>query len=126
MNTETIVGQIDAEIEKLQRIRAIFEELLTPKPQVDAKPRPASLKPVPVSATKVEPRIIVVPPKERREYKRRVKPINVQPNALSAPVSSLPVFVPKAVVRQAPGERAASADSVVEAAIRRKLLGGVV
>ena len=124
MNIELIVGEIDAEIEKLKRIRAILEQLLTPKPQKIAKPRRARLQSLPQVELHPEPRLVVLPPKQRREYTRRVKQAAVEPKALAAPMSNRPVFVPKAVVRESQPAQAVHDGSGLEALMRRKLLGG--
>jgi hypothetical protein len=124
VNIELIVGEIDAEIEKLQRIRAILEKLLAPESRTIAKPRPARRKQVPQIAVRPEPRLIVLPPIERREYTRRVPPVLIEPKALAAPASSRPVFVPKAAIREAPPAKVADHGINLEAVMRRKLLGG--
>ena len=124
MNIELIVGEIDAEIEKLKRIRAILEQLLTPKPQRIAKPRRARIRRLPQVELQPEPRLVILPPKQPREYTRRVKQAAVEPKALAAPMSNRPVFVPKAAVRESQPAQAAHDGSGLEAVMRRKWLGG--
>ena len=120
MNIELIVGELDAQIEKLQQIRAILEELLRPKSRGIVKPRRAR---VPQIELKPEPRLVVLPPKQRREYTRRVKQATIEPKALAAPMSDRPVFVPKAAVQESQPAKAAHDGSGLEAVMRRKLLG---
>lgn len=124
MNIELIVGEIDAEIEKLKRIRAILEQLLTPKPEQFTKPRPARLQSLPQIELRPEPRLVILPPKRTREYTRKVKQAAVEPKALAAPMSNRPVFVPKAAIGTSQPAKAAQDGSGLEALIRRKLLGG--
>jgi hypothetical protein len=124
VNIELIVGEIDAEINKLQRIRAVLKELLTPKPRTIAKQRPARVRRLSQIAVQPEPRLVVLPPRQRREYARRVKAVVIEPKALTAPVSSLPVFVPKAAAPESQAAKAAGEGSNLEAVMRRKLLGG--
>lgn len=121
---ELIVGQIDAEIEKLQRIRAILEDLLTSKSPRIAKRRSARVRPLPGIEIKPEPRLVVLPPKARSEYTRRVKEAVIEPKALAAPLSNFSVFVPKAAVPESQRAKAADAGSNLEAVMRRRLLGG--
>jgi hypothetical protein len=124
VNIELIVGEIDAEIEKLKRIRAILEQLLTPKSQRIAKPRRARVRHLPQMERQPEPRLVVLPPKQQREYTRRVKQAAVEPKALTAPLSNRPVFVPKAGIRESQPAKVAHDGSALEALMRRKLLGG--
>jgi len=124
VNIDLIVGEIDAEIEKLQQIRAILEDLLTPKSRTVTKPRPARVKRLPQIEVQPEPRLIVLPPRRRRESTRKVKPVSMQPRALAAPLSSLPVFVPKAAVRDSQPAKVTGDIDGLEAVMRRKLLGG--
>ena len=124
MNIELIVGEIDAEIEKLKRIRAILEELLTPKSQKIVEPRRARIRRLPQVELQPEPRLVILPPKRPREYTRRVKQAAVEPKALAAPMSNRPVFVPKAAVRESQPAKAVHDGSGLEALMRRKLLGG--
>jgi len=124
VNIELIIVEIDAEIEKLKRIRAILEQLLTPKSQRIAKPRRARVLRFPHVELQPEPRLVILPPKQRREYTPRVKQATIEPKALAAPMSNRPVFVPKAAVRESQPAKAAHDRSGLEAVMRRKLLGG--
>ena len=120
-----IVGEIDAEIEKLQGIRAILKKLLSPQPRMTVKRQSARVKRLPPIAAQPEPRLIVLPPRQRRAYTRRAKPIIIEPKALAAPASNRPVFVPKAAVRESQPAKVAGDGSGLEAVMRRRLLGGV-
>jgi hypothetical protein len=124
VNIELIVGEIDAEIEKLKRIRAILEQLLTPKARKTAKPRRASVRPLPQLELRPEPRLVILPPKRPREYTHRAKQAVVEPKALAAPISNRPVFVPKAAVPDSQPAQTVHDASGLEALMRRKLLGG--
>jgi hypothetical protein len=124
VNIELIVGEIDAEIEKLQRIRAILEHFLVPKSRTTTKRGPAREKRLPQIEVQPAPRLVVLPPRQRREYTRRVKPVVREPKALAAPISSLPVFVPKAAVQESRPAKATGDGSGLEAVMRRKLLRG--
>lgn len=125
VNIELIVGEIDAEIEKLQRIRAILEELLRSKSRRVAKPLPVRVRRLPQIEIQLEPRLVVLPPKQQREYTRRVKQVVIVPKALAAPMSNHPVFVPKAAAPESQPAKGAGAESDLEAVMRRRLLGGV-
>ena len=125
MDIALIVGGIDAEIKRLKRIRAIVEALLQPKTRAVAKARPVPVERIARPELKPEPQMVVLPPKRRREYTRRVKPRSVESKALAAPVSSRPVFVPKGALPQQPTPKLAATQESLEAVIRHKLLRGV-
>jgi hypothetical protein len=76
---ELIVGEIDVEIEKLKRIRVILEQLLAPKSEGIPKPRRARVRSLPQVELQPEPRLVILPPKQRREYTRRVKQAAIEP-----------------------------------------------
>ena len=124
MNIELIVGEIDTEIEKLQRIRAILELFLKPQSRRTERPRLARVRRSPQIEIRPEPMLVVLPPKQRREYTRKVKQVVIEPRALAAPMSNLPVFVPKAALRQSQPAKAAHDGGDLEALMRRRLLGG--
>ena len=126
MDFKRIVGEIDAEIVKLQHIRAILQELVTPKSRAVATPRPARVERIPSPEIKPEPRLVILPPRARREYTRRAKPTLVEPKALAAPMSTLPVFVPKTGIPESQKPKSADTEVDLEAAIRRQLLGGAL
>lgn len=123
MNIKAILREIDAEIEKLQRIRLIFKGLLEPKPRQIARTRRARVKRPSVVEIKPEPHLIVLPPKQKREYTHRIKPNVIEPKALAAPVSNRPVFVPKTVVQEPRTATIIGAANDLEATIRQNLMG---
>lgn len=131
MDFAPIVRQIDAEIARLKRIREIVEGLRGPAlPAVRAhiaEPVPAEVVPAPV------PQLIVLPPRQKREYHRRVRPAVQEPKALSSAPFGGPVFVPKVIAVPKPAPKPAfeknapaaiSAVEALEAAVRRNLLNG--
>ena len=131
MDIAAILRQIDAEIEKLKRIRTVIEELLPPAPRkkIEARRR----KPVRQSEVVPEPRtivtptrLIVVPPTVKREYRPRYKLIALEPRALASVIPNKPVFVPKADVIAPPNlvinGRGVDPEAL-EAALRKNLLG---
>jgi hypothetical protein len=122
MNIEPILREIDAEIEKLQRIRLILERLLEPKSQESRRER-VRVKGIPPAEVKPEPRLIVLPPKQRREHTRRAKPSVVEPKALAAPVTNGPIFVPKGALHVSRTARIAVAGNALEHVMRKKLVG---
>jgi hypothetical protein len=124
VNIELIVGEIDAEIEKLLEIRAVLEKLLVPKSRTDAKLRPTRPKLVTQTPVRPEPQLVILPPKRHRQHTRRVLPVVILPKALAAPASHLPVFVPKAAIQETRPVTAAGHSNGLEAVMRRKLLGG--
>lgn len=129
MDIQQILREIDAEIEKLQRARAILEHLSRPtKKKRLAKPKPARDQRPFRNELIPEPRLIVLPPKPKREYTRRIKVRITRPTALAAPLSTKPVFVPRAMEPALQTEKSKEqrkiSDDALEAAMRRKLLGG--
>lgn len=123
MDLLSICDEIDAELDRLARIRKIVAELATPTRRRRRRPiaqvlavRPISV-PTPVST--------VLPSKLKREYRRKAKPIVPQPTALAAPISDKPVFVPRAPFVAARSEevKATELDLVtLEAAFRQNLM----
>jgi hypothetical protein len=82
--------------------------------------------PVPVAAL-IEPRLVIVPARKKREYRARTRPAAKTPGALASAPSARPVFVPRAVAAppaSAPKPATLTAEQM-EAAVRHKLLGGV-
>ena len=53
-----------------------------------------------------------------------MKPTVIEPKALAAPVSSKPVFVPKALPLEPQIAKSDMDEGALEAAMRQKLLGG--
>lgn len=123
-NIDWIVGEIDAEIEKLQRVRAILGQLLKPQSRPVAKPHRVRIGRLPEVRVQPEPQLMVLPPKARREYSRRVKQAVVEPRALAAPLSNRPLFVPRPAAPESPSTEVADAGSNLEAVMRQRLLGG--
>lgn len=129
MDFQRILREIDAEIEKLQRARAILAHLSHPtKKRKRARAKPARAQRSTKTEIVPEPRLIILPPKPKREYTRRIKPSVSEPTALAAPISTKPVFVPRAT-ESAPQidkskEQRETNENALEATMRRKLLGG--
>jgi hypothetical protein len=122
MDLIAICGEIDAELDRLAQIRRIVEGLGAPTRRKRRRPiaRVPAVGPIPVPA----PVLTVLPPKLRREYRRKAKPIALQSTALAAPISEKPVFVPRAPFVAARSEqvKAAKIDPVaLEAAFRQNL-----
>lgn len=129
MDFQRILQEIDAEIEQLQRARTVLEQLSRPtKKRKLAKPKPARDEQSTKAEIVSEPRLIVLPPKLKHEYTRRIKLPVTAPTALAAPLSAKPVFVPKATGPALQSEKSKEHrevnDDALEAAMRRKLLGG--
>lgn len=130
MDIASIVRELDFEIAKLQKIRAIVQTLEGPAKPKAAKPRIRSKTPAviatPVVAVSTQPKLILLPPKQKREYQRRVIPSLKETRALASKIPTQPVFVPRSTVAK-PVERRAQTVQVspdaLEAAIRQKLLG---
>lgn len=129
MNIEVILRELDAEIEKLERVRDMFLNLSSytlpaekPKKKLDKK-RTAPAPEVPVVS---DPQLVVLPPKVKREYQPRTRHTAQEPRALAAPVSDRPVFVPRVAVvpapKAAPEKPALTADEL-EKALRHNLFG---
>jgi hypothetical protein len=140
MDYGSILHEIDAELDRLMKIRAILSGLLQPAPATQdtevatAAPAVRRKKSKPQQApaeerTQVvvpEPQVVVLPPKQKREYRRRSRTHVPEPRALAAPRSDRPVVVQKSaspVVVRAVVPPAASSEEI-EAVMRQKLLGG--
>jgi hypothetical protein len=125
MDIAAILHEIDTDIERLQLARSIVMGLTAPTPR---KLRPAKRpQPIRQPATAPSPTLTVLPPKTKREYRRRSRPHIDEPRALASAVTSKPVFVPRAALETHPKPMTAtplpSADAL-EAALRHNLLGG--
>jgi hypothetical protein len=122
MNLAAILDEIDSELDRLARIRRIVEELAAPTRR-ERRSRLAqvpAVRPIPVPV----PVLTVLPPKLKREYRRKAKPIALQPTSLAAPISEKPVFVPRAPFVAARSEEvnATEFDPItLEAAFRQNL-----
>lgn len=139
MDIAAIVRLIDAELDKLRTVRGILTDISTKHPVDRPSRKSATTKtrqaqspspPAELPMAVHEARATVLPPKVKRSYGPRIKPVSHEPKALSAPMSDRPVFVPKATAStqvSQPGIAlvAASQDlDAMEAALRRNLLGG--
>ena len=130
MDIESILHELDAEIEKLERVRAMFLNLSS-YTQLAEKPKKKLEKKRTVAAPETpvipDPQIVILPPKVKREYQPRVRAVAQEPRALAAPVSDRPVFVPRvAVVTPASKSEAAKPTFTaeeLEKALRQNLFG---
>jgi len=136
MDFTPILFQIDTELERLERLRSVVSGISGTTPRIAlSAPRRKKKKAPPNQmlltlesvVTVVEPRVVILPPKPKREYIPRVKAHAEAPRALMAAVPSRPVFVPKAVIAQRPEPVDAQPKEVdlaiLEAEIRNNLLG---
>jgi len=131
MDIGIIVAEIDAEIEKLRRIRHIIQGLSVPVRRLRREHKQVSVQPAQIgssnSPVEIVPKIEILPPKKIREYRPRVRRALEMPKALAAAPSSRPVFVPRSAV---PISKAAIAvptltATALELAVRQKLMGGI-
>ena len=131
MNIAAIVTEIDAEIEKLHRIRAILQGLSAPLHPLRPARKHRSSEPaevrLPSPQIEVLPKIEVLPPKTKREYRPRTRPAPELPKALAPAPSTQPVFVPRAAV---PNTKALFmmprlSGGALEAVVRKNLTRGV-
>jgi hypothetical protein len=121
MDIAEILFEMDAEIERLGRIRTIVEGLAWPPPRKQKKPR--RRQPIPRELVIAAPRLTILPPKPRSEYRRKRKTVS-EPRALSSAVPEKPVFVPRAAVRSELVTNATEFGlDALEAALRQNLLG---
>lgn len=129
MDYSAIIREIDGEIEKLLRARQIIADLAVPvrggKPpsrrvSVEARTHPAPTAPP-------QPRVVIVPPRRPREYRRRVQQPPPVPIALGPAPTDRPVVVnpprPETVMAKL-REVPIPVNTDLETAIRRNLLGG--
>jgi hypothetical protein len=125
MDLVPILREIDAEIDRLKRIRKIVHGL-SGTIRLPRARKPRQSKATAETPSIPTPPLIILPPKQKREYRRRLKPVAETPGALGPAPSDRPVFVPRAAttVRTKPNAGEIS-DNVLEATVRRNLLGGV-
>lgn len=126
MDIESIVRELDFEIEKLQRIRQIIQGLLSPARRIrpGKKSAPKSIVLTQSAIDKQESRVTILPPKVKREYRRTIRPNSQMPNALGAPIPVRPVFVPRIVPKHEHLSQAKELNlEILEAAVRHRLLG---
>lgn len=130
MNIAAIVSEIDAEIEKLHRIRDIIYGLSVPVHRSRPKHNRISTEPreVALSGLQMEvlPKIEVVPPKEKREYRPRTRTVAEMPKALARAPSTQPVFVPRSDIPNAKPVITMPRlnEDALEAIVRQNLMGG--
>jgi hypothetical protein len=131
MDIAAILHEIDAEIEKLERIRTIVEGLLptVPAKKIKAKrKKPVRDKEVVAEPNQIvpPPTLVVLPPRSKREYRPRQIAIVQQPRPLASAIPQRPVFVPRAVIldrTEVATEHAGFAPEALEAALRKSFLG---
>lgn len=122
MDIAAILREIDAELDKLMQVRRILSELIEPSPQKRVRAKRATPR-LPQPAA--EPQIIVLPPKLKREYHRRVKQHVPEPRAIGGAVPNAPVVVRKITDETAVPVRVVSIpEQSLESVMRSKLLGG--
>jgi len=130
MDIAAIVHELDREIAKLQRVRAVIQSLEAPVGRKATRARARSKTPVAITAPPVvvgaEPKRLLLPPKKKREYKPRVRQLAEETTALAGNIPTQPVFVPRSILAK-PVERQAqtveTSPDALETAIRQKLLG---
>ena len=125
MDIATILHEIDAEIEKLERAREIIAGLYRPVRRTEKKSKKAQT--VTATIPRAEPTLVVLPPRTKREYRTRVKVTPQTTRALAAPVSLDPVFVPRAISLDLPDPDPGVNEfdpQAMEAAMRQNLLSG--
>lgn len=136
MDFVPVLRAIEAEIEKLQRIRSVVAGLPRPSrllrrnlalvSQISASTPATPARPQ--RPERPEPKATVVPPRRKREYRARTRPNAKPQTALSSAPLNRPVFVPRspaasAVAAPAPTPAALTPEQM-EAAVRQNLLGG--
>ena len=136
MDLASILHQIDSEITKLQHIREIVQGIASPARRagsrkqrrivtVTASVDPSTSAPEP-DLSSPAPELIILPPKQKREYSRRLRPVPTAPRALGPAPSERPVFVPRASLATRVGQDREPAEvHSLEALVRQKLLGGI-
>lgn len=130
MDFAIVLREIDAEIERLVQTRAIVASLATPvrSPQKRTRaPLSQSAKPVPAPQVPAEPRLVVLPPRRKREYAPRKSAVAPKPKSAlgPAPTERL-VIIPRPTASASPAKPAAppqEAADRIEAAMRRNLMG---
>jgi len=139
MNIAAIVGEIDAEIDKLRRIREIVQSIRVSAPPKRSKRgrRASQQSGTDVSRPQAElltdiskvpmPQLIVLPARRKREYRPRIRPVPDMPKALAQAPSSRPIFVPRSAV---PNGKPVVAiprlnEGALEAVVRQNLMNGL-
>jgi hypothetical protein len=123
MDIAAILRELDAELERLEQVRAILLSIAGPGRLTTKVRKQEASAPEPVAVAQPEPVLTIVPPKVKRVYRPRVKAVAAAVTALAAPLSDKPVFVARAAsVAPAPQPIRATEESL-EASVRRNLLG---
>jgi hypothetical protein len=137
MNIAAILSEIDAEIEALRNIRSIIQGLSAPVHPLRRKRKRTSSQPQESDQVELRverlprvemlPQIKVVPPKQRREYRPRTKPVLEMPRALARGPSTQPVFVRRTAVSETEPVFTAQglSETALEAVVRQNLMGGI-
>ena len=122
MDYSAILRAIDVELDKLLQVRKLLtEDLKPPAPKKSASRKPVVKKSV---VPPWQPAVTVLPPRIKREYRRKIKPHVPEPRALAAPRFNT-VVVHTPVGKVATPAVAPQVDSeTLEAVMRQKLLGG--
>src|ERR1700743_3426436 len=123
MDLASILQQIDAELTKLQRIREIVQGLAGSGLRLRSQKPPRSRRPAAVRAPAPSaPGLVILPPKQKREYSPRVKPTPAVSRALGPAPSDRPVFVPRAnVAFRVEQHRESTEVPSLEALVRKNL-----
>jgi hypothetical protein len=129
MDIASALREIDAVIARLEGARAILTGPVALAPRKHRSLRKPEVKLPQLAAPVAEPpAVTVIPPKVRREYRRRHKTVAAtpEPRSLSSSVPPAPVFVPRAGIPIASGELGAIDTAhdteSLEAVMRRNLL----
>jgi hypothetical protein len=131
MNIAAILREIDSEIDRLERARAILSEVAAPAPLKQRRQLDKLVVDRPLvvpQAAIAPPKLIVVPPKTKRGYRRTHKPLPTVPRPLSSAIPLTPVFVSRTAVPIESGRLTALMESdteTLESTMRKNLLGGV-
>jgi hypothetical protein len=135
MDYSAILNEIDAELGRLIRVRAILADLAEPAIKKIRQPRkkqsvkkavPALAAFVPDPMPPSPPKLTILPPKQSRKYERRVKPHVPELRAIGGTIPRGPVVVQK----PDPAALAVSATSLpqaphsLELLMRERLLDG--
>lgn len=139
MNIAAIVSEIDAEIDKLRRIRDIVQSIRVLAPPKGSKRKRRRSQPSRTDVSKLQaellsdidevkmtqPQLIVLPARRKREYRLKSRPTREMPRALARAPSTQPVFVPRSAVPNAKSIVIATrhSDDALEAAVRKSLMG---
>lgn len=137
MDVSGILREIDAEIAKLKSIRNIVAGLVGPvrsRRRVVQPPQELMQEEIveETAEAAAEPALVVLPPRQRREYRARTKTSAHEPRALGSSVPDRPVFVPKVVAAPVVAAKLASVEpepepfdaAALEAALRQRFISG--